>query len=335
MSATFSLPPGFVVRPATLEDVPAITALANTCAIAETGVPGTTEDEVRNELGTPGLDLERDTWAIFTPDGKLVAHAAHWNIAEPRVRAYLFGRVHPEFCGRGLGTALLRLAEARACELIPDAPPDARITARGSFNATNKAAQALFENEGYTMTRTFLRMVIALETPPPAPQWPDGISIRTLRNRQDDLYTAYAANEEAFQDHWGHLPITFDKWQHWVEEDPDFDPTLWFLAMDGDEVAGTCFCRPHLPGEPDMGWVDDLGVRRPWRRRGIALALLLHAFGEFWRRGQRQVGLGVDATSLTGATRLYEKAGMRETRRYIQYEKTLRPGVELSTQAVD
>jgi len=219
--------------------------------------------------------------------------------------------------------------------LIPDAPPDARFTIRGSFNATNKAAKTLFENEGYTMTRTFLRMVIAMETPPPAPQWPDGISVRTLRNRQDDLYTAYAANEEAFQDHWGHLPITFDKWQHWVEEDPDFDPTLWFLAMDGDEVAGTCFCRSHLPGEPDMGWVDDLGVRRPWRRRGIALALLLHASGEFWRRGQRQIGLGVDATSLTGATRLYEKAGMRETRRYIQYEKTLRPGVELSTQAVD
>ena len=84
----------------------------------------------------------------------------------------------------------------------------------------------------------------------------------------------------------------------------------------------------------DMGWVSTLGVRRPWRRKGLGLALLQHSFGEFHRRGKCRVGLGVDADSLTGATRLYEKAGMEVHRQYASYEKELRAGVDLSTQSM-
>ncbi|MGH2515177.1 MAG: GNAT family N-acetyltransferase, partial [Ktedonobacterales bacterium] len=102
-------------------------------------------------------------------------------------------------------------------------------------------------------------------------------------------------------------------------------------AMDGDQIAGFSLCRP----EEGMGWVDDLGIRRPWRRRGLALALLLASFGEFYRRGERVVGLSVDAQSLTGATRLYEKAGMRPSREWKVFEKELRPGIELSTQSLE
>jgi ribosomal protein S18 acetylase RimI-like enzyme len=65
-------------------------------------------------------------------------------------------------------------------------------------------------------------------------------------------------------------------------------------------------------------------VRRPWRQRGLGLALLLHSFNNFYQRGDRAVGLGVDAQSLTGATRLYEKAGMRVTRQHDLYEKIIR-----------
>lgn len=83
-----------------------------------------------------------------------------------------------------------------------------------------------------------------------------------------------------------------------------------------------------------MGWVDQLGVRRPWRRSGLGLALLHHTFGEFYRRGFTRVALGVDASSLTGATRLYERAGMYVARKYLTLEKELRPGVELGTQTV-
>jgi mycothiol synthase len=106
----------------------------------------------------------------------------------------------------------------------------------------------------------------------------------------------------------------------------DFDPSLWFLAMDGDEIAGAALC--HL--RPDnSAWVNTVAVRRPWRKRGLATALLQEAFGTFYQRKLHTAALGVDAESLTGATRVYERAGMHVTLRVATYQKILRPGVDL------
>ena len=82
-----------------------------------------------------------------------------------------------------------------------------------------------------------------------------------------------------------------------------------------------------------MGWVEELGVRRSWRKKGLGLALLHHSFAEFYRREKHSVGLGVDAENLTGALRLYERAGMHSdpNRRYAVYELELRPGEDLRT----
>ena len=129
----------------------------------------------------------------------------------------------------------------------------------------------------------------------------------------------HAVIGEAFADHWGYVPRSFEDWMQAVVQADNFDPTLTFIACDGNEVAGVAVCRHR-----DIAWVGQLAVRRPWRKRGLGLALLLQAFNEFYQRGDRTVGLGVDAQSLTGATRLYEKAGMRVTRRYDTYEKVIR-----------
>src|SRR5216683_6438886 len=116
---------------------------------------------------------------------------------------------------------------------------------------------------------------------------------------------------------------------HKLIEECDFDPSLWFLALDGNEIAGASLCT----NQGDYGWVDTLAVRRPWRRKGLGMALLLHSFAEFYRRSKNKIGLGVDSQNLTGATRLYERAGMHVARIHITYEKELRAGIELSTQA--
>ena len=97
-------------------------------------------------------------------------------------------------------------------------------------------------------------------------------------------------------------------------------PELWFLAFSGAEPAGIAMCNPS-PGLPELGRVQVLGVRRPWRKRGVARALLLHAFAEFRSRGLTGAMLGVDAESLTGADRLYEQVGMHVAARFVVYEK--------------
>ncbi len=141
------------------------------------------------------------------------------------------------------------------------------------------------------------------------------------------------------RDHWGYVERDFDheleSWAHWIDNDPHHDPSLWFLVTNGEEIVGICLCRGVRPGEPDMGYVGSLVVQRAWRHRGVGLAMLHHAFGEFYRRGKPRVSLDVDAESLTGATRLYEKAGMHVQRRSIEYELVLRQGKDLSTQQLE
>ena len=157
-------------------------------------------------------------------------------------------------------------------------------------------------------------MVIDLDpaAPPAAPEWPSGTGVRSFVPGQDDRVTL-GAIRTAFRDHWGFVERPFEQdlehWTHNWRSDPEFDPSLWFLAVAGDEVIGTALSRMQLTEAPDMGWIVSLGVLRPWRRQGIAAALLRHCFAELWQRGRRKVGLGVDAGSLTNALHLYEKAG--------------------------
>ena len=136
--------------------------------------------------------------------------------------------------------------------------------------------------------------------------------------------SVYEAFEEAQADEWGHEWLPFDKWQHYfINTEDHFDPALWFLAVEGGEIAGYVLARPEHPGDPEEGHIRYVAVRRAWRRQGIAIALLRYAFAEFYRRGKRKVGLGVDATSLTGADRLYERAGMRVYQATLIYKKVL------------
>ena len=105
--------------------------------------------------------------------------------------------------------------------------------------------------------------------------------------------------------------------------------------MAGDEIAGVCLCTAHMPEDPDMAYVMSLGVQRAWRRQGIGLAMLHHCFRVFRARGKERVTLDVDAQSLTGATRLYEKAGMHVQRKSVTYELVLREGRDVSTQTLE
>jgi ribosomal protein S18 acetylase RimI-like enzyme len=171
----------------------------------------------------------------------------------------------------------------------------------------------------------------------PAPAWPAGITVRTMQ--PGDEMALYRAKNEAFRDHWGHVEAPeqegFAAWQHRRINDSSYDSSLWFVALDGNQIAGFSLCQLRTSEDPAMGWVNSLGVRRPWRRRGLAKALLYQSFAALRQRGQASIGLDVDGSSLTGATQLYQQAGMREIRQTIFFEKELRAGINLATQAIE
>jgi ribosomal protein S18 acetylase RimI-like enzyme len=119
--------------------------------------------------------------------------------------------------------------------------------------------------------------------------------------------------------------VSLEEWQHHRFGREDFDPTLWAIAWDGEEIAGFSLNRFRM----GIGWIGTLGVRRPWRKMGLGLALLQHSFGEFYKRSTTTIGLGVDASNPTGATMLYQRAGMYVSSEFLTYEKELRPGRSL------
>ncbi len=331
-----SLPDEYTQRPACLDDVEAVLALLNATAIEQTGEAEWDLNQLRNDWKSPNFDLANDTLLILAPDGALAGYADVWD-QEPHVRIYSIGRVHPDYRGQGIGTALTHWLDWRSAQAIAKAPGGARVSLLQFMPASDSLAQDHIQGHGYRLVRYFNDMIIEMDAPPPKPTLPENLAIRTLRPGQEEQAVLLAIRD-AFKDHWGHVESPLEKdlveWMHWIENDPDHDPSLWFLATENGDISGISICKPKSPSDPEMGYVDILGVRRPWRRQGVALALLHHSFSEFYRRGVRKVGLGVDAENLTGATRLYRKAGMRVKRRYANYEKELRPGQDLSTQTV-
>lgn len=187
---------------------------------------------------------------------------------------------------------------------------------------SDQAAGAALEAAGYRRIRFHLEMRIELDEEPPEPAWPSGLAVRAFRPGADDE-EAWRADMDSFADHWEFTPDPLESWRKEALGHPGFDPSLFFLSVEGDAVAGLSYCMLRDLGE-QVGWVQILGVRRPWRRRGVGLALLHHSFRELRTRGVPWAGLEVDAENLTGAVRLYERAGMRAVRQDSIFEKALR-----------
>jgi mycothiol synthase len=304
------------IRAPTLDDAPAVVELINACSIAAGGPPDFALHRLLQGWSGGDFALDADAWVAVAQDGRIVGYEEA-QIDAQDASVELDGYVHPDFKGRGVGTRLLRLAEARARSASPGGGP---LRLRATIESANQAARQLFAAEGYATIRHFWRMEIELSEPPPPPAWPVGVGVRAFVPGRDERAT-HAALEEAMADHWDHSPIPFEDWEQMMLGRADFEPALWFIATDGDEIGGVALC---FDSAEHGGWVRSLGVRPRWRRCGLGLALLRHAFGAFYARGRARGGLAVDSQSLTGATRLYERAGMRVTERYDTCEKVSR-----------
>ena len=278
-------------------------------------------EELRVEWETPGFNLETDAWVVTTADGRMVGYEEFVNkYAHASLQGD--GYVHPDFMGLGIGTTMLHALEERARQEMTLADPKQRVFIRNGMSIGDTVSREMHEAEGYKPIRFFWRMEITLDTAPPTPIWPEGIELHPFELEKHN-YAVHLAHEEAFRDHWGYTPHTYEDWKHRMNNE-EMDPSLWFVAWDEDQIAGYTLNR-YRNGN---GWVGTLGVRRPWRKRGLGLALLYNSFREFYKRGRSTISLGVDAANPTGATRLYQKAGMHVAAEYVSYEKELRPGRE-------
>jgi GNAT superfamily N-acetyltransferase len=322
----------FDVRPATLADLDQVYALLEQCERHVRGRVEMTRHRLLLEWQEPGFELERSSRVVTDAAGEVVAYADVWDTDPMPVRTFAWAQVRPDHEGLGIGTHLMDWAEMRLREAVDRVPAEARVVMQGVIGRGYEPARRLLARRGMDLVRQFQTRAVRFDSPPAEPAWPSGIQIATMRD-VSQLADIVRATRDAFADHWGHVEQPFEIEYalrlHYVSNTPDFDPTLWFLAMDGEEIAAVSLCREKSDFDSELGWVGTLGVRRPWRRQGLGLAMLLHSFGAFKRRGRAGAALRVDGANLTGATRLYERAGMEVVEQMDVYEKELRPGIEL------
>ena len=292
------------IRPAREEDVEAAVELMNEHSRRLHGTDDLTPADLLLFWKSPDVELGRDILLAEGTDG-LVGYA-DVNVHGGNVWLDIRG-IDPD----ALPT-LLDAIEERGMEKDPDKK------LWGYTSAEDLPLVDLYEDAGYRRVRHSFRMRIDLEPDQPAPVWPDGFSVRTMRDGEERR--VYEAQMASFADTWMFAPDPYESWVHWMVEEPSFDRSLWFLAEQDRELAGIVLSRAP-ENEPGLGWVRILGVLPEYRHRGLGQALLKHTFAEFQSRGFQAVGLGVDAENPTGAVRVYERAGMHVERMYLMFER--------------
>lgn len=297
------------------DEAAAVADLFNEISDAAFGIGDTTEDEIRIWFTSPEVDRERDIRLAIARDGSFLAYG---DVSEHGGNVWFDIRERPQVGDGSSAKAVLDALLRRGREL---ARGD-EIALRSWVPREEAAVKGMFEREGFNVIRHSFRMALDLADELPEPEWPPGVTVRTFHPSEDER-AVYDVQNEGFADTWEYVAHSYEEWLHFLTAAEDFDPALWFLAVEAEEIAGICLCRPNQPGDSDLGWIRVFAVRPAWRRRGIALALLRHALREFRRRGRPRAGLGVDAGSTTGALELYERAGMHVARRSDIYEKTV------------
>ena len=337
---SLELPPsGCTARAGQYSDYKMVFDLLNSYARKINGQNDLDDPEfIRRDWLNAGFRPETDIHAVFGQNGSLLGVAESWLIHQPLVHPWNWVCVHPDHLEDGIWEYLLLWAEKRCRAALELVPAELRVAPITGTEHTNQAGIRAIQSLGWTYSRSYYRMVTDLDAAPQVPTAPSGIIIRPY-NPLTETEAVYRAVTDSFKDHYGFIDQPFEQgfaeFKHNLIEMPGYDPDFWYVAMDGEQVAGICLCRPVDVEDAASGWVNELGVRRAWRKQGLGTLLLKRAFADFYARGQKRAALGVDAGSLTGALRLYERAGMRVARQFDHFEKELRPGQEISTRTIE
>lgn len=296
--------------------------------VEETGDWATAEDIERNYSHLVNSTPETDMRMVEDEHGELVAYVrVGWEVDDEQRQVFGFPfNIHPEHQTPPLLEELLNWVEARARIVAAETKTGHVQVLRAFLRNIEKDImlnKALTAGE-FKPVRFMNRMIRDLNEPIEVPALPEGLEVRPVEAAQ--ARTVLTALDEAFQDHWGHAPMQEEMIQA-LMANPMFKPELWQVAWDGDEVAaGVLNMVDEAANEQfqiKRGMTDPIFTRRPWRKRGLARALLMRSLQMFKEMGMTEAMLGVDTQNPSGAFALYESCGFKSTQRSVVYEKTL------------
>jgi mycothiol synthase len=324
-----TLPPGVSLRPfAGDADLAAFVEIFRAGNVADGMDERTTLEAMRNWASHPSrsFDASRDVVVAVAGEQPVAYGYTRWADTSDGMREYeTRGYVHPEWRRRGIGTAILRYNEAHLRELAAEQQVDTPRVYGAYAPERRPGAMALAEANGYRPVRWFFDMVRPTLDGIVVPELPAGLEIRPVHGRQQ-LRQLFDADVEAFLDHWGGFDATDESFEQWFT-DPDYDPTLFVVAWDGEQIAGgvtnVILAAENRELGRQRGLLDSVFVRRPWRGRGLASALVGLSLELLRDHGMGSATLGVDADNPNGALRLYQNAGFEVDVRSTGYRKPM------------
>jgi GNAT superfamily N-acetyltransferase len=308
------------------DDLPALVAIANAASRADGVTAVWTPASLRVEIeGATHPDPRADV-IVATIDGSPVGYArVEWADTTDGERHYWAdGQVHPDWRRMGIGRALLALSEERRRVVAAshEHPGPRRFVTW--LPEGDRGGAVLLAASGYEPVRTYHHMVRPDLDDLVVPTMPAGLEIRPVT--PELVGPVFAALVEAFRDHFGAhdgSPEAFARWR----DDPDLDLDLLVIGFDGADVAGgvqgSIVPEENRANDYLRGWVDPVFTRRPWRRRGLASALLGRALVRLRERGMTSAQLDVDTRNANEALTLYERHGFRSDRTETEWHKPL------------
>lgn len=308
----------FHTRPYADEDAQAIVDIENAIRVRHGAEPALTVGEMRGFVDAWVRDRSTDTRVVLTPDGVIVASGFVTPPPEGGERSSLYGGVHPEAQGRGIGRELITWQLDRVRDMHAKLAPDYDWYMQGGMSSDDAAAIRLFERFGFAPVRYFFDMVAPLNGSTPSVGLPDGIS--SVPYAEHMSRALYDAHMEAFSDHWGFQRRPYERWIISSVNSEEFRPDLSRIAFDGDEIAAYVLA---YDGIKDREYIGQVGTRRPWRKRGLASALIVESLAAAAAVGKSDASLGVDATNPTGAVGVYERLGFAVNHKFVSYQRSL------------
>ena len=309
------------------EDFPGMVAVYDACRpIDGHEWPTSVEDLARSFAHLDHCDPHQDM--IFAEViGETVGYGRGWWYREPdgTVLHDLAGHVAPVWRRRGIGRAILRWSEERQRKVASEQTEAGRHLFQVETQDSEQDTAELLLGEGYAIARRWYQMTRSLAGEIPDAPLPDGLEVRPVT--PDQYLQIWEADIEAFRDQWGFAEPSAAAYEKWLQDPIAMMPELWQIAWDGDQVAGQVrsFINHKENAEQGRlrGYTEDITVRRPWRRRGLARALILRSLRILKEKGMTEAALGVDTENISGALRVYERCGFHPAHSGAIYRKPI------------
>jgi mycothiol synthase len=288
----------------------------------DAGIP--TVDELRDSFQTAeNMTLETDLLIVTLHDTVIGFQWVRWWDQENGPFIYYHrGRVVPEWRAHGIGTATLLWAEQRAYELALTHNTLGNAILRANTTQYEGPYNELLANKGYMPVHSFIEMGYDESLGMlPEPAMPEGFTLRPVT--KEHYRAVWTANEEAFVDEYEHRASDNSAYARFLTKlisTPGYDPALWQVAWQGDEIAGVALCEIT---ERNVAEITDLSVRPAYRDQGLGLALLVQMVHTLREAGYEHIRLFTDTDDVFGARKLYEGVGFRLLTQYIRYQKAL------------